>query len=303
VEWLNYHHLLYFYLVAREGGLGPAARILGLSHPTLSSQIRTLEDALGEKLFSRSGRRLVLTEVGQVAYRYADEIFGLGGEMLEVMRGRSFGRTPRLHVGVSDALPKLVVSRLLSPAWRLPEPVALVVREGRPEALLLALAQHTLDFVLMDVPVGAGSGVRAFNHLLGECDVTVFGTPALAWPRRRRFPASLDGAPMILPTENSALRRSLELWFETQKIRPLRVAEVEDGALIKVLGQEGLGLFCAPSVMERDVRRRFGVEQVGRIPEIRERFYAVTVERRLRHPAVAAVCKAAREETFGGGTS
>ena len=298
MEWMNYHHLHYFYLVAREGGLAPAAKVVHLSHSTLSNQFHTLERSLGEKLFARKGRRLVLTEMGQVAYRYADEIFGLGREMLDVVRGRGAGRTPRLFVGAADALPKLMVNRLLAPARRLPEPVVLVVREDRPDALLAALAQHALDVVLVDAPVGAGSGIRAYNHLLGESDVTVFAVSRLARKHRAKFPHSLEGAPMVLPIETSTLRRSFDLWMDGLALRPRLVAEVEDSALQKVLGQEGLGLFLAPTVMEREVRTRFGVERVGRIPEIKERFYAITVERRLRHPAVAAICAAARR-AFG----
>lgn len=298
MEWLNYHHLLYFFLVAREGGLSPAARMLRLSHPTVSNQIHALEDALGEKLFTRVGRRLVLTEMGHVVYRYAEEIFGLGREMLDVVRGRGTGKTPRLFVGVADAIPKLVVNKLVKPALHLKEPVVLVVREDRPDALLVALAQHSLDVVLVDSPIGAGSRVKAYNHLLGESDVTVFGVARFARRLRRGFPDSLHDAPMVLPIEHSTLRRSLDLWLDGKEIRPKVVAEVEDSALVKALGQGGLGLFIAPSVVERDVCRQFGVERVGRIPEIKERYYAITVERRLRHPAVAAICAAARESLF-----
>ena len=300
MDRLNYHHLLYFYTVAREGGLAPAARVLRLSHPTLSSQIHALEDALGEKLFARAGRRLALTEMGRVVYGYAEQIFGLGRELQDAVRGGGAGRVPRLLVGVTDAIPKLVVNRLLEPTRRLAEPVALVVREDRTEKLLAELVLHNLDVVIADAPVGAGSSVRAFHHLLGESDVTVFGAPRLAARHRRRFPASLEGAPWILPTDNTALRRSLDQWFNARGVRPRTVAEVEDSALLKVLGQEGLGLFAAPSVITREVRRQFGVERVGRIPEITERYYAITVERRLRHPAVVALCAAARAKTFAG---
>jgi LysR family transcriptional activator of nhaA len=236
--------------------------------------------------------------MGQVVFRYADDIFGLGREMLDVVRGRGTRRAPRLFVGVADAIPKLVVNRLLEPARRLPDPIVLVVREDRPEALLAALSQHTLDVVLVDMPVGAGSGIKAYNHLLGECDVTVFGVPRLARRYRRGFPGSLHDAPMVLPVESAALRRSLDQWLDAREIRPRVVAEFEDSALLKVFGQEGVGLFLAPTVMERDVRRRLGVQRVGRIPDIRERFYAITVERRLRHPAVAAICEAARSDLF-----
>lgn len=298
MEWLNYHHLLYFYTVAREGGLAPAARVLNLAHPTISSQIHRLEDALGEKLFRRAGRRLEMTEMGQVVYRYAEEIFGLGQEMLDVVRGRATGRPVKVLVGVADALPKLVVHRLLEPARRLPEPVVLVVHEDKSERLLGDLSMHALDVVLADAPLGPGTSVKAFNHLLGECGVSIFGVSRLAARHRRGFPGSLDGAPMLLPTDNTTLRRSLDLWFQQKGIRPQIVAEIGDSALLKTIGHDGLGLFPAPAVVESQVRRQFGVQVVGRLAEVKERFYAVTIERKLRHPAVAAICQAAREELF-----
>lgn len=299
MDWLNYHHLLYFYMVAREGGLAPAARVLHLSHPTLSSQIHTLQKSLGVPLFERSGRRLVLTEMGRVVYRYADEIFGLGREMVDVLRGHGVGRAPRLDIGVVDVVPKLVVRKLLAPALRMPEPVTVVVHEGKADKLLADLAIHSLDVVLADAPLGAGSRVKAFHHLLGECDITLFAVPALATKHRRRFPAGLDGAPFLLPADGTSLRRSLEQWFEARSLRPRRIAEVEDSALLKVLGGDGLGIFPAPSILAADIRRQYGVRVVGRVPEIKERFYALTVERKLRHPAVAAICATAREKLFG----
>lgn len=299
MDWLNYHHLLYFYTVAREGGLAPAARVLHLSHPTLSSQIRTLQRSMGVTLFERHGRRLVLTEMGRVVYRYADEIFGLGREMVDVLRGEGIGRAPRLDVGVVDVVPKLVVRKLLAPAFRRPEPLTVVVHEGKAERLLADLALHSLDVVFADSPVGAGSRVKAYHHLLGESAVTLFAESALAARHRRRFPLGLDGAPFLFPGEGTTLRRSLDQWMETNNVRPRRVAEVEDSALLKVLGGDGYGIFPAPSILANDLRRQYGVRVVGRLPDIRERYYALTVERKLRHPAVAAICAAARAKLFG----
>src|SRR5512145_3254030 len=197
MEWLNYHHLLYFWIVAREGGLVPAGRVLRLSHPTLSAQVHALEERLGEKLFSRVGRRLALTEMGRVVYGYAEEIFTLGREMVDAVKDRSTGQPLRLEVGVADVVPKLVVRRLLEPALALPAPVRLVCREGTQERLLGELAVHSLDVVISDAPVPAGSSVRAFSHLLGESGVTFFGARALAEPLRRSFPRSLQGAPIL----------------------------------------------------------------------------------------------------------
>jgi LysR family transcriptional activator of nhaA len=298
MEWLNYHHLLYFYTVAREGSVTKAAKTLRLAQPTLSGQIRKLEHVLDEKLFARQGRSLVLTDVGRVAYRYADEIFSLGREMRDALRGRPSQRPARLLVGIADVVPKLVAHRLLEIALRLEEPVQLVLREGKPEDLLGALATQAFDLVITDAPLGPQVKVRAFNHLLGECGVCFFAAPRLASRYRGRFPRSLDGAPMILPTENTVLRRSLEQWFEAIGVRPRVVAEIEDSALLKVFGQHGSGIFPAPEVMSDEVRRMHGVRSVGRTDAVRERFYAITVERRITHPAVAAITAAARERLF-----
>lgn len=299
MDWLNYHHLLYFWLVAREGGIGPAAAKLRLAHPTISGQVRALEDALGEKLFTKQGRRLVLTDMGRVVYRYADEIFTLGQELVDTMKGRPTGKPLRLVVGIADVMPKLIVRRLLEPARGLPEAVHLVCREDKPAHLLAELSLHALDVVLTDAPVGAESHVRAFNHLLGECGVTFFGTRALAARYRRGFPRSLDGAPMLLPTDNTILRRSLEQWLDKQGMRPQVVAEFEDSALLKAFGQDGAGLFAAPTVIEAEIRRQYGVQVIGRVDAVKERFYAITVERRLKHPAVVAISESARTRLFG----
>ncbi len=299
VEWLNYHHLLYFWVVARKGGVSAASAELRLAQPTISGQIRALEDSLGEKLFRRVGRRLVLTEMGHTVFRYADEIFSLGRELLDAVKGRPTGRPIRLLVGVADAVPKLIAHRLLEPALRLPEAIRIVCREDKPERLFAALSVHALDLVLSDAPIGPGINVRAFNHLLGECGVTFFGSARLAAAHRRGFPRSLDGAPVLLPAENTTLRRSLDQWFDAQGVRPVVTSEFEDSALLKVFGQAGVGLFAAPSVIEAEVCRQYGVRVVGRVASVRERFYAISVERRLKHPAVVAISEAARGKLFG----
>ena len=299
MEWLNYHHLLYFWMVAREGSVTRASSELRLAQPTISTQIRMLESSLGEKLFERQGRNLVLTDVGREVYRYADEIFALGRELLDVVRNRAPGRALRLAVGIADVLPKLVVYRLLEPVLRLEQPVHIVCREGKPEPLLADLAIHKLDLVLADSPVGANTSVRVFHHLLGECGVTFFATGALATRHRRKFPASLGGAPLLLPAEGSVVRRSLMQWLDAQGIHPNVVSEFEDSALLKAFGAAGAGIFPASTVIEDEVRRQYAVEVVGRTTAVRERFYAVSAQRRLKHPAVVAVCEAAREKLFG----
>ena len=295
LEWVNYHHLLYFWVVSREGGLVPAGKVLRLSHPTLSAQIHSLEDQLGEKLFTKVGRKLALTDVGRVVFRYADEIFTLGREMLDAVKDRSTGQPLRLEVGVVDVVDKLVVRRLLKPALALTEPVRIVCHEDSYDKLLADLALHSLDIVIADSPVPTGSSVRAYNHLLGETDVAFFGVKSLVNPLKRKFPKSLDGAPMVLPLENSALRRALNHWFDRNAIKPRVVAEFQDSALLKVFGADGVGIFTAPTAVENEVCRQYGVSVLGYAHDVKERFYAVSVERRLKHPAVVAISNAARQ--------
>lgn len=299
MEWLNYHHLLYFWVVAKEGTIAAACKELNLAQPTISAQLRVLEDSLGEKLFTRVGRNLALTETGRVVYRYADEIFSLGRDLMDTLKSRPSGRPLRLTVGVADVLPKLVAYRLLEPAFQLPEPVQLVCHEGSPAELLTRLATYELDLVLSDSPIGPDVRVRAFNHLLGECGVSIFGTKDLATKYRRRFPKSLDGAPFIIPTANTALRRALEHWFDSEDIRPSVFGEFEDSALLKVFGQAGVGLFAVPTVIEKEVQRQYSVRVVGRVESVKERFYAISVEKKVKHPAVIAIADEARQKLFG----
>jgi LysR family transcriptional activator of nhaA len=299
VEWLNYHHLLYFWLAAREGGVSRAAEQLHLAQPTVSAQIRALEESLGEKLFTRAGRNLALTDVGRVVFRYAEDIFSLGRELMDTVRDRPTGHPLRLTVGVVDVLPKLVAYRLLKPAFELGSPIRVVCREGKAERLLVELGVHELDVVLADRPSEPSFKVRAFSHLLGECGVSFLGTEALARAHRRGFPRSLDGAPFLLPMENTTLRRSLEQWFEAQGIRPMAVSEFEDSALLTVFGQAGLGVFAAPSLIEPEIRRQFRVQRIGRTEDVRERFYAISAERKLQHPAVIAISESARQALLG----
>ncbi|MBI4517466.1 MAG: LysR family transcriptional regulator, partial [Deltaproteobacteria bacterium] len=213
MEWLNYHHLLYFWTVVHEGSVSRAGARLRLAQPTISGQLRALENVLGEKLFRRVGPKLVLTEVGQIAYRYADEIFSLGRELQDTLKGRPVRRPARVMVGIADVVPKMIAYRLLEPALQLEEPVRIICQEDKSERLLTELALHTLDVVLSDAPIGPSIKIRAFSHLLGECGVTFLGAARLARKYRRGFPRSLDGAPVLLPTDNTALRRSLEQWL------------------------------------------------------------------------------------------
>jgi LysR family transcriptional activator of nhaA len=294
--WLNYQHLLYFWTVAREGGVLPAARRLGLTHSTIGAQVHALEEMLGEPLLVRSGRNLVPTAAGQLALEYADEIFSLGRELREAI-GRSGERRRRLHVGLTPAVPKLVAYRLLAPVMR-DASTHLTVIEDDTDRLVANLSIRRLDVVLSDSPVGAGVKVRAFNHLLGECGVTFFAARSLAEQYRAGFPESLDGAPFLLPSETTALRRALDRWADERALRLDVVAELEDSALVKVFGQHGAGVFVAPSAIEAEIEAQYRVSVVGRANDLRERYYAITGERRVRHAGVRRITEDASASLF-----
>ena len=296
MEWLNYHHLLYFWTVARTGSIARASDELRLSQPTISNQIKTLESTLGVKLFERQGRRLALTDVGQTTMRYADEIFRTGRELQLALKGMPTGERTRLVVGVTDVIPKVVAERLLAPALKV-ERLQLVCREGPPPQLLAALALHEVDVVLSDQPAAENVKVRAYSHRLGDCGLSVLAAPALA-SLKRKFPASLEGAPLLLPAEGTMLRRNLERWLDAKALRPVVAGEFDDTALMTAFGSRGLGAFVVPSVIEAEACRQWDVQLVGRIDDLREAYYAITVERRLRHPAVLAIAQAARDGTF-----
>ena len=298
MQRLNYHHLQYFWLVAKEGGLAKAGKILRLSPSTLSSQIRALEETLGHRLFTKQGRKLVLTDVGQVTYRYADEIFSLGGELGDVLERRVLPSATTFNVALLDAMPKIVARRLLEPLLAQEPPARLTVQEGTLEDLAAGLAAHTYDLLVADVPLPPGSGVRAYNHMLGECGVTFFARADEARRRRAGFPESLNQAPMLLPTTGSALRRELEAWFDARGIVPQVVAEFEDTALLEAFGGEGHGVFCAPKIIAADMARMYHVTAIGETNDVVERFYAITPERRIRNPAVAAISEAAKSTLF-----
>jgi len=294
MEWLNYHHLHYFWVVARTGSIARASEELRLSQPTISNQLKTLETSLGHPLLERRGRGLVLTDVGRTVQRYADEIFRTGRELQQALKGLPSRERITLSVGVADAIPKLVAERLLRAAVGAVEDLHLVCREGPLPTLLAALALHELDVVLSDRPGPESVRVKAFAHLLAECGVVFLAAPGLAH-LRRGFPGSLDGAPVLLPTPGAALRQALDPWFEARGVKPQVVGEFDDGALLKAFGARGMGLFVAPTLIEKEVCAQYGVAAVGRTEEVRERFHAITVERRLRHPAVAAIARSIGE--------
>lgn len=296
---LNYHHLHYFWAVAHEGGVTAAAEALQVSQPAVSAQTRKLEEALGYELFDRSGRSMTLTAEGKVVLEYADEIFRLGRELRETVRGRLEGRPMRLVVGLAHTVPRLVAFHLLQPAFDLGDPVRVVIREKRTDRLLADLATHDVDLVLADMPVPPNVSVQAFSHVLGESPIDILGPPLLAHRLRDGFPRSLDGERFLLPAEGYTLRRSLEEWFSRHGIQPRIFAEVEDTDLVRVFAEAGAGMFAAPSIITDDIRLRYAVETLGRADGLRERFYAITAERHLKHPAVVAITEEARTELFG----
>lgn len=296
--WLNYHHLYYFWKVARIGSLTAAARELRLAHPTISAQLKTFERNLGTQLFEKVGRNLQLTETGRLVYRYANDIFSMGEELAGALEGRPADGARLFRVGVTDILPKPVAYRYLEPALNLPD-VRMVCFEGKPESLMARLADHDLDLVLSDFPMGPQHRLNAFNHLLGESTVTIFG--AAKWERKfkKGFPQSLDGAPFLLQTDNTSIRRLLNHWFAGQKVRPRVVAEFEDNELLKEYGQRGGGVFAASSIIEAQTLQHYKVRVIGRIATAHIRFYAISTERRVTNPAVAAIIESAEKDIFG----
>jgi LysR family transcriptional activator of nhaA len=298
MEWLNYHHLFYFWTVARAGTIARASEELRLAQPTISNQLKTLEASLGVKLLERQGRRLVLTDVGRTVLRYADDIFRTGQELQRAVKGLPTGQRLRLVAGVADVIPKRMAALLLQPAVDAHPDLVLVCREGPLPQLLAALAIHELDVVIADVPASEDVKVKAFNHRLGDCGTTFFATARHAH-LRNAFPRSLDGAPALLPAPGTALRRSLEAWLEARGIRPVVTGEFDDTALMKAFGARGLGVFPAARVLEDEIHAQYGVETIGRADDVRQAFYAITVERRLRHPAVVTLAGAARDALFG----
>ena len=289
MDSINFHHLRYFWTVAREGGLRPAAEKLHISQPTISAQIRELEGALGEKLFRRTGRTNVLTDTGQIALRYADEIFGLGRELAVAIGQRPTAKGIRLHVGVADSFPKLMTQQILQPVFAMPQIVHVICREGKVPDLLGQLTAHRLDVVLADEPATGGMKVRVFNHPLGECGVTFCAGARLAASLRKGFPRSLHQAPALLPAEGTGLRRAVDRWFQSLGIVPRVLGEFEDGALMKVMASDGRGFIPVPTLVAQEAVDRFSLRIIGLTEKCREQFYAITVDRRIHHPAVAVI--------------
>lgn len=285
MDWLNYHHLLYFWVVAKQGSIARASKELRLAHPTISAQIHRLEGVIGHKLFERKGRQLVLTEFGRVALRYADEIFALGRAFTDAAKGQPSERSLRLVVGIADVLPK---SYLSTESWSRHSDsmraCASSVGRTAPQKDSWRSSPCTRSIPSSHAPAGPDTSVRAFSHLLGECGTAFLAAPDLARACRRRFPRSLDGAPFLLPGANLTIRRSLDDWFDSLKLRPKVVAEVDDPAFAKVAGEAGLGVFAVPDVVEKEVQQRYNVQRIGHVKDVRQRFYAISVERKIDTP-------------------
>lgn len=295
---LNFKHLHYFLAVAKYGGVKRAAERLHLTPQTLSGQISQFEQRLGKPLFKRDGRRMELSATGKLAMSYAEEIFQVSTELEARLRGGPEELAIPFRVGIADVVPKSISHLLLAPVLSLADPIRLICREDRLERLLADLAIHRLDMVLADRPMPPGLDVKGYSHLLGECGVAFFAAPDLAARLGTDFPASLDAAPMLIPGEDSALRAHLMRWLERRGVRPRVVAEFDDSALMKAFGQSGTGVFSAPAAMALEVEARYGVVLLGQTEDMRERFYAISAERRLTHPAVLAVSETARSGVF-----
>jgi len=291
---LNYQHLLYFWSVVRTGSLTRACAELALSAPTISAQLRTLEERLGEKLLAKSGRTLVPTEMGRVVYSYADEIFGLGRELVEALEQRPTRRPLRFTVGVDDVVPKEIAQRLLEPVLHIAQPVRLSCREGTLDRLVADLAVHEIDLVLSDAPITPALNLRVYSHHLGTCEVAWMATTQLAKTLRRGFPKSLDGAPVLLPTSDTAIRRALDQWLDRHDVRPVVLGEFEDYGLLREFARAGHGFAPVPSVQEERFRREYGLVRIGPAKPVRGEFYAISVERRIKHPAISAVVNNSR---------
>ena len=291
---INYKHLHYFWVVAKQGGVSRASELLHITPQTISGQITLLEDQLGKSLFKKVGRKLELTDTGRLVLSYADEIFSLGNELEESLHQQSAHRPLVFRVGIADVVPKSIAYRLLSPVLELPDNIRLVCRENSTENLLAELALHRIDLVIADIPIPENINVSGYNHPLGECGMTFLASHRIAKNLRPGFPGSLHDAPMLVPSEVNMLRARLNAWLDRLRLYPRIVGEFDDSALMKTFGQAGVGVFAVPTAIADEVMHQFNLRKVGEIDEVKEQFFAITVERRTSHPAVAAITRNAR---------
>ena len=297
-DTMNYKHLHYFWMVAQEGSIAKASEKLHITPQTISGQLSLLEERIGSTLFEKVGRGLQLTETGRLVLRYADEIFELGRELNDVLRGAPALGPSEFIVGVASALPKTIVCKIIEPALHLPHEVSLTSREGPVDAMLADLAIHKVDMVLSDTPISSAVNVKAYNHLLGESGLSCFAAPRLAKTYKKNFPQSLNNAPILLPTAQYAIRQLIDNWLDQNEIHPLVIGQFDDSALMKSFGQVGTGVFFMSSAIEDEVCNNFNVRVIGRIEDVKQKYYAISAERKVKHPAVAAICDSARSELF-----
>jgi len=298
-DTMNYKHLYYFWTVAHEGSIVKASEKLHITPQTISGQLSLLEERFGNALFDKVGRGLQLTESGRLVLRYADEIFELGRELNDVLRGAPAVGPSEFIVGAASALPKTIVYKIIEPALRLSHDISLISREGPVDALLADLAIHKIDMVLSDTPIGNNISIKAFNHLLGESGLSCFGSPQLAKEYKRNFPQSLNNAPVLLPTPQYAIRQQIDGWLQQHSIYPIVCGQFDDSALMKSFGQEGMGVFFMSSTIEEEICSNFNVRVIGKTNEIKQKYYAISAERKVKHPAVSAICDSARSSLFG----
>lgn len=296
---MNYKHLHYFWTVAHEGSIANASKKLHITPQTISGQLSQLEGRIGSALFDKVGRGLKLTETGHLVLRYADDIFDLGRELSDVLRGAPAVGPSEFIVGAASALPKTIVYKIIEPALHLPHEISLTSREGPVEAMLADLAIHKVDMVLSDTPINNAVNVKAYNHLLGESELSCFAAPQLAKQYSKMFPRSLNNAPVLLPTPQYAVRQLLDGWFQDNDIHPMIRGQFDDSALMKSFGQVGIGVFFMSSTIEEEVCKNFNVKVIGRIEGVKQKYYAISAERKVRHPAIAEICDIARTSLFG----
>lgn len=299
MQRINYHHLYYFWTVVNEGGIARASEKLHLTQPTISAQISQFEQAIGHTLLDRVGRGLTLTETGRDVFDYAQEIFAIGQELTQYLSGRAMGKGYRLNVGIADVLPKLVVMELLKPAMQLNVPVKLYCHEDKPERLLSELALHAIDVVLTTGPLAVRPPVGISSQLLADSAMSVFGRPERVAHYKKDFPRSLNHAPFLLPAGHPGLRQELDRWCAEHDIWPDIRAEISDSALLKTFGGEGIGLFLAPELVAGEISKQYGVERIGIVDDIREKFFLFTAQRKLSHPALSAILEHAERMSAG----
>lgn len=295
---LNYNHLLYFWTVAREGSIARASEVLHITPQTISGQLKQLEDTIGDSLFQRQGRGLILTDTGQIVNLYAEEIFSLGAELTQRLHSQEPGKPLELNVGIVFSIPKLIAYRILEPVLEMEDSIRIVCWEGNLEKMLSDLAVHKLDLVLSDRPMPTGLNVKAYNHVLGESTISFFSRKRNASRYRKKFPHSLHNAPVLLPVKTNVLRRSLDDWFDEIEVIPRVVAEFDDSALLKAFGQAEVGVFPSSTAITEEVEHMYHASSIGVVEELKETYYAISPERKLKHPGVMCITETARTRLF-----